>query len=211
MAAMNAPFIPKMAEPLSPTDQGVALIGKLIIACAGFERNLTLLLRLLDRAASPRLLPSQKIKAIRDALAGQGAGGLAPRQCRRISIILQEAEALLALRAECAHSTVSVAEIDGERHLVLRNAQQAGDPLDRCVLLTERQIIVAKGRVMQLTHQLGQILHPPLPNKAASSPVTATAPEQPPVNDVQHEAVDEMGDLSPPLPPQPEPVATVGP
>jgi len=160
---MTAPFHHPLDVPVSPIKQAEAAIGRLIVASASFETQLTLLLRVLDPDASPLLLPSQKIKAIRLAVLTKGAAGLPQRQQGRISIIVQEADKLLALRRECAHSCVTPLVIDGEQHWLLRNAQTAGDPLDRCVLVSASQMTTTAARLRQLTHQLNQILNPPLP------------------------------------------------
>lgn len=179
---MNAPLHPILHDPLNqpvhashcPTEQAEGAIGRLITASAAFEAKLTLLLRVLDPDASPKLLPSQKIKAIRDALLAKGSKDLHQRQHGRIGIILQEAEKLLALRHECAHSCVTAIVLDDEPHWLLRNAQTAGDPLDRCVLVSKAQMAATTGRIKQLAHQLHQILNPPLPPQP--KPDAAAAP-----------------------------------
>lgn len=160
---MNAPLIHPLADPAAPFDLACAAIGRLIVAAAGFEDKLTRLLKALEPAASPKLLPSQKIAAIRAAIDAQACDPFGSKQQRRVKVILIEAERLLALRHECAHSSISPVIVDGEQQWLLRNAQSAGDPLDRCVLVSKAQMVTTTSRLKQLTHQLGQILNPPLP------------------------------------------------
>lgn len=160
---MNAPVHHPLQPDSGQSDAASAAIGRLIVACAGFEAKLTLLMKVIDRSASPRLLPSQKIKAIRDAMQGGASDTVAPRQHGRIRIILLEAETILSLRAECAHSGVVQALVNGETRWLLRNAQLAGDPLDRCVMISPAEIAEATARIKQLANQLKQILNPPLP------------------------------------------------
>ncbi|QJQ33263.1 hypothetical protein GV829_13130 [Sphingomonas lacunae] len=164
---MNAPLHHPLHGSTGPVEPAEAAIGRLIVATAAFEAKLTLLMRVLDPAANPRLMPSQKIRAILDLLSAKQSSGLQQRQQGRVAIILAEADKLLALRRECAHSTATQLEIDGETHWLLRNAQTASDPLDRCVLVSKAQMAAATGRIKQLTHQLGQILNPPLPRPPA--------------------------------------------
>jgi len=166
-AQMNAPLHPDLhasvTGPVTVVDRSHALIGQLIVRSAKFEAALTRLMRVVDGEANPKLLPSQKIRAIRDCMAKQDHQNLPGRKRGRVTMILLEAERLLALRAECAHSAVASALIDGKHHILLRNAQLACDPLDRCVLVTETQLIDAARRIAELANQLNQIINLTLP------------------------------------------------
>ncbi len=167
---MNAPVHPVAATPAISVDLGHRLIGQLMDRCARFEGELTKLLLVADRKANPRMLPSQKISAVRDWLGRPTAHDMTQRARGRVAVILMEAERLLALRAECAHSLLSVAMVDGEPVFLLRNAQASAEPLDRCVLVSASDMSGASHRLAQLANQLFQLLRPVAEAGTVSSP-----------------------------------------
>lgn len=169
---MNAPLHPTLHKPPLTVDAAYALIGQLIVRCAKLEAGLTQLLLFADRGSSAKLPISQKIRAIRTALVDDGEKAFVERHQRRVSIILLEAERILALRAECAHSMVTIAIVGGTPSFLLRNAQLTGEPLNRCVVVTEAELISAGRRAVQLANQLHQLTSltlPPQPKPAATA------------------------------------------
>lgn len=169
---MNAPLPFQLTKAPLTVELGYSLIGQLIVRCAKLEAALTQLLRLVDRNSSAKLPITQKIRVIRVSLVEDGEKDFAERHRRRIGVILFEAERILALRAECAHSEVSLALLNGVPSLVLRNAHLVNDPLDRCVLVGEEELVNAGRRAIQLAHQLQQLTSltlPPQPKPGATA------------------------------------------
>jgi len=109
---------PEGTEPILTIELGHVWRSKIVDKCAEAERYLIRLLRAGGGASLPKAPLSQKMGNL-GRLIGEGECALRDKKIRPL---LERLEPLSKLRSELVHSTMSVAEIEGEKVAVLRNA-----------------------------------------------------------------------------------------
>lgn len=165
---MNAPT--KIAAPL--TMVGAHMFrSELLERCAQFEHLLMDVAKKAKVKLSPKAPTNQRIHALLSAIETKQS---LDKFDKRVSAILEKADALMALRNELAHGTMRILTIDGEDCILVSNAIRAQELLCLCAIVRRSEFDVALRQFAQLNNQLKQALNPPSPPPPA--PDAATGP-----------------------------------
>lgn len=134
--------------------------SELLERCAQFEHLLMDVAAKAKLKLSPKAPTNQRIHALLSAIEAKQS---LDKVDKRISAILEKADALMALRNELAHGTMRVLNIDGEDCLLVSNAARAQELLGLCAIVRRSDFDAALRKFAQLNNELKQALNPPLP------------------------------------------------
>jgi hypothetical protein len=128
--------------------------SKIIDKCSEAERHVLILLAARDDSKlCPTASLSHKIESLRKALKRVTPAG----KCEKAVLsLLDRMERLAGLRSELAHSNMEVAELNGQKIIMLKNASQTNPFIDKRVHLSTGQLKDAHTQLCAVSHQLSQ-------------------------------------------------------